>query len=393
MTDPLGQSQVIPYLSALAKHNYRITILSAEKSHNYKLNRAKIKFIMQQNKLEWIPIMYTKRPPVLSTLVDVFKMRRAAKKLMKHTAFDLVHCRSYISPLVGNLIVKKQHAKFLFDMRGFWADERIDGGIWDIRNPLLKRVYQFFKKKEKEYLEQSNAVVSLTHNGKKEILGWKHIEIKENKISVIPCAADFNHFTIPTDKQRIASKQKLGYNKTNVVFCYLGSLGTWYLVEEMLQFFSLIEKRIPNAYLLLITQDILRYNLSDFNINPQRVKKYSAARSEVPELLAAVDIGISFIKPSFSKKSSSPTKMGEMLAQGIPIIVNDGVGDVAEITEAVHGGWVIKELNQKGFEDAIHHIPDLLKIDKNYIRSYASKILNLESGVARYLEIYNALCK
>jgi glycosyltransferase involved in cell wall biosynthesis len=85
--------------------------------------------------------------------------------------------------------------------------------------------------------------------------------------------------------------------------------------------------------------------------------------------------------------------MGEMLAQGIPIIVNDGVGDVAEITEAVHGGWVIKELNQKGFEDAIHHIPDLLKIDKNYIRSYASKILNLESGVARYLEIYNALCK
>ena len=35
--------------------------------------------------------------------------------------------------------------------------------------------------------------------------------------------------------------------------------------------------------------------------------------------------------PVFSKKASSPTKMGEFLALELPIVTNGGVGDVSRI--------------------------------------------------------------
>ena len=35
MTDPLGQSQVIPYLQGLSKHGYEIFLLSCEKKQAF----------------------------------------------------------------------------------------------------------------------------------------------------------------------------------------------------------------------------------------------------------------------------------------------------------------------------------------------------------------------
>jgi hypothetical protein len=37
-------------------------------------------------------------------------------------------------------------------MRGFWADERVEGKIWNVKNPVYRKAYQFFKQKEKEFL-------------------------------------------------------------------------------------------------------------------------------------------------------------------------------------------------------------------------------------------------
>ena len=56
----------------------------------------------------------------------------------------MVHCRSYISAMVTNSMKKNLEYSFLFDMRGFWADERVDGKIWNLNNPIYKIVYQLF---------------------------------------------------------------------------------------------------------------------------------------------------------------------------------------------------------------------------------------------------------
>ena len=60
MTDPLGQSQVLPYLTNLAKLNYEIHILSTEKEENFKKNRDIIYDIVKESNIKWFHINYTK---------------------------------------------------------------------------------------------------------------------------------------------------------------------------------------------------------------------------------------------------------------------------------------------------------------------------------------------
>ena len=65
-------------------------------------------------------------------------MQKLSFQLHREHSFKLVHCRSYISALVGLKLQKKFGLKFIFDIRGFWADERVDGGIWNLNNPIFK---------------------------------------------------------------------------------------------------------------------------------------------------------------------------------------------------------------------------------------------------------------
>ena len=61
-----------------------------------------------------------------------------------------------------------------------------------LKNPVFKLVYNFFKKKEQEFLTESEAVVSLTDRGRQVIESWKLPN--QSPISVIPCCTDETHF-------------------------------------------------------------------------------------------------------------------------------------------------------------------------------------------------------
>ena len=247
MTDPLGQSQVLPYLTGLSALGHKISLISCEKPENLTENQKTIEGICSRANIDWNYISYTKKPPILSTVKDVYALRKAAAKVAKSKPLDIVHCRSYIPALVGQHIKRKFGAKFVFDMRGFWADERVDGNIWNLKNPIYKTVYNFFKRKEKGFLENSDAVISLTESGKQEILGWD-MELDPEKIHVIPCCADFEHFDFAKTKPENTTKlrNQLSIPQSAMVFCYLGSIGTWYLVEEMLAFFrQTLDKHPP----------------------------------------------------------------------------------------------------------------------------------------------------
>ena len=168
MTDPLGQSQVLPYLVGLAAKGYDIHLISFEKQEERAKREEHIRGIVEKAGIHWHPQKYTKSPPVLSTIWDISRMKKVALRLHRQYDFHLVHCRSYISSLVG-LHLKKKGLKFIFDMRGFWVDERVEGNIWDIKNPLFRQIYRFYKKKEKQFIEKADQVISLTKSAESEI--------------------------------------------------------------------------------------------------------------------------------------------------------------------------------------------------------------------------------
>jgi len=390
MTDNLGQSQVIPYLLGLSSHGYKFSILSCEKSDKLLKKKVLISNILDAAGIAWFPIAYTKSPPVFSTLYDYYQLKRNAEKILQKKNYTIVHCRSYIPALIGISLKKKYGIKFIFDMRGFWADERIDGGLWRLDNPIYKMVYRFFKRKEKEFLEQADAIVSLTERAKTEMLSWKHIN-KPLEITVIPCCVDTTLFDITkvSKEEQHILRQELSLDSNNFVLGYLGSIGTWYMLDEMLDFFVELKIKHNEAKFVFVTHDEHKRILDTAftkKIDKNDIIIRPAERSEVPLILSIFTYSIFFIKPTYSKISSSPTKQGEIMAMGVPVVCNAGVGDTDEIVKKYKSGFVVKNFHYKNTIELI----DTQVFDPSEIHDGAVVYFSLKNGIGKYAELYKS---
>jgi glycosyltransferase involved in cell wall biosynthesis len=376
LTDPLGQSQILPYLAGLSP-DYEITVISFEKQDAFVSGKKLIQEFCEKNNLVWVPMIYHKKPPVLSTLYDVIALRKKIKSLHEESSFSIVHCRSYITALAGLWMKRKYGVKFIFDMRGFWADERVDGKIWNLKNPVYKIIYNFFKKKEKQFFQEADHVISLTNNAREEILAWGI----RSSVTVIPCCVDLEHFDPDRINQieRENLKNKLHIRSSDKVLLYLGSWGTWYMTRELLDFFSELKKSVPALKFLIVTGDRIELGTLPFASDVIVAK---ATRKEVPLYISLADVSVFFIKPVFSKKASSATKMGEIMAMNIPVVTNPGWGDAEEIIKAA-GGYLYAPGNE---------LPaDLFQSLGQQTRSYCMSNLSLNLAVKRYAELYRSL--
>lgn len=395
MTDALGRSQVLPYLLGLSAKGYEIHIISCEKKQVSRKERDEVWSILNESNIQWSPLAFSTRPPWVSKMIDVIKIKRKARQLHAKHQFDVVHCRSYIAALAGLELKLKYGVKFVFDMRGFWANERIEGDMWNLKNPVYAFMYKYFKRKEAEFFSTADAVVSLTHNGKgviKEMFG-SSVEIKT---SVIPCCVDTGFFSAAniSTKEKNELRESLGIDEGDFVLSYLGSVGTWYMTDEMLLFFKKLLEHKPNARFLFISGDEPHQILSkaqNLQIDSTRITIARATRSQVPLYLSLSAISIFFIRPVFSKKASSPTKQAEILSMGIPLICNTGIGDTDMIFSDEKAGLVLNGFSDEEFEMAILKIDVLLKLDPVQIREKAIQYFNLEDGVKTYEFIYQSL--
>lgn len=372
LTDPLGQSQILPYITRLSALGYSFTIVSFEKNTMDKVSQEKVRAACLNHTIEWVPLGYHKHPPIISTVYDLYQLRSTVKELFRKRDFEIVHCRSYITSLLGLWLKRKRGTKFIFDMRGFWADERVDGGLWNLKNPVFRLVYNFFKRKEQQFLRESNYVVVLTENANRQLLSWG---IKTPAV-VIPCCVDAELF----DPEKISEEQQqqirneLEIHKADFVLLYLGSWGTWYMTNEMLDFFSTLKTKYTTAKFLIISPDTIELGNYIYR-DDVRIKK--VLRENIPLYLSLASASIFFIKPTFSKKASSATKMGELLAMNVPVITNRGWGDVEAISKE----------STLYFQDSI--------ILQNFevgaappTRDYCLANLTLESGTDRYDSVY-----
>ena len=149
MTDPLGQSQVLPYLVGLAKKGNTIGIVSCEKKENWDLNSQLIKEILTDANISWSYCFYKTGKPFISQLQNYLSLKKiVVKEIKKNNENTILHCRSYLPGLIGLSTKKKFNTGFIFDMRGFWADERIEGRIWNKNSIIGSFLYSYFKKKD-----------------------------------------------------------------------------------------------------------------------------------------------------------------------------------------------------------------------------------------------------
>lgn len=345
--------------------------------------------------IKWIPLHYTKKPPVISTLLDVFKLKKAARKIHQKYKLDMVHTRPGIPALIGLWMKKKMGIKFLNDIREFYADSRVDGGMWNTRMPLYRFIYNYFKKKEAEAVRQSNGIVCLTYAAENIIKEWKEYDTSI-PVEVIPCSADMQLFNPDKidENEKAKLKTALNINKGDLVVSYLGSIGGWYLTDEMMQFCKELISKIPVVKLLFISphrHKEIKLLAEKYGIPTDKILIKKAARLQVPLLLSLSWYSVFFIKPCYSKQSASPTKHGEIMAMGIPLITNRGVGDVEMVVEKYQSGVILKGFTEQDYIKAVEEIQSAAVTDSANIRQAAKEFYALETAIEKYISIYKRI--
>lgn len=396
MTDPLGQSQVVPYLIKLTEKGFDFHILSVEKPDLFQEKGSEMKVLLNKHNIKWTTIPYTNGIPFLSTALSLKKLYGLAEKVFLDTKFDLVHFRGYT---VGN-IVRKLKRKFkipvVFDMRSFFPDERVLAGMWNLRNPLHLLIYKYFKFLEGKFYKEFDCTISQTHLGKETIKDWGYVE-EYKKVKIVPCCADLDFFdynnSISLSKPDLLEKLKL--EKDDFILGYVGSIGTWYCLDDMMAFFKVLLIQKPNAkfvFLSPINPDVVFGAANRLGVEKGNIRVKFLDRKLMPTYISIFDWSIFFIKPGEGKAASCPVKHGELMGMGVPVIANAKVGDIDLVVGKEMSGLVVQAFKESEYENIVKEMSEFY-CSKEKIREIGFKYYNLESGVNSYFNIYTDLLK
>lgn len=391
LSDPLGQSQILPYLCGIAANGFHIYILSCEKKERLEKEKENILSSLKNLPIEWDYIIYKETGGIFSRLQYIHKIKTEAYRLRKTKNFSLVHCRSYLASLIGLNFKRRYDVPFLFDARGFWADERLDGGIWKKTNPIQNLFYAFFKRKEKQFILRSDANVFLTKAAVSELEKFYPADMLRKKTEVIPCCTNAALF----NKENVKPLSLPGISEKTHLLVYTGSIGTWYYTKEMIDCALTWKKFIPEIKLLILSNDKIELEriLSLYTeAEKSMVISANSLHKNVASYLALAKAAIFFIKPSYSKIASSPTKMAECWAMDLPIITNSGIGDNDLFFNTYKGGVLINAFTKEDYENACKNYLALSPAKDAY-RKIALDHFDNNLAIQKYTRIYQSLTK
>ncbi len=404
------QTQVIPYLRELVKGGYEISLLTFEPATRVgekgsggvgetgrrgerESEFRQIRELLADEGIDWHWLPYHKWPSAIATAWDILRGTIRVWRLNGKKKFDVLHGRVHIPTLMGALarMFSSHKPKLLFDIRGFFPEEYTDAGIWP-ENGLL---YRSAKRVEKWLMKEADGFVILTEKAR-DILFPESIETGKDKlgrpVEVIPCCVDLKRFAAAKGG-RLSVREELGIEGRKV-YTYVGSFGGWYLTDEMIDLFTTARERDPNSFTLILTQrdkEKISNLLTERGFGQDDFYVGSVPPSEISKYLEASDVAVSFIKACYSKQSSSPTKLAEYLACGLPIIANRGVGDVDKLIQENGVGVLIDAFTKESYLSALNQIDGLGDISEE-CRKTAEKEFDLETvGGGRYRRIYSRM--
>ena len=388
LLDPLGDSQILPYIEGVRSEAKNFFIISFEKKTKKATEIEAKKIYLLKKNIIWIQLSFSQSSYIFFKVFDMLKLYFTIFKVLIFNNIDLIHARGHPTASLALFFKQIFGFKLLFDFRGLWADEKVTKGGWDLSKRTHLLQYQYYKNREKKLFINSEMIVVLTKKVALEIESI--LPSVSQKITIIPCAADYNHF-IPM-KSKIDDSAVLDSSSKNIIFGYLGSVGPMYQFQRYLRLIQLARKKDINASGLIITgnKDLAETEIKDFYQSeiPKFFKIISAKRSEIPKLINQMSCLVSFYRIKYSVISVSPTKIGETLACGVPIICNSGIGDTNEIIKSLDSGLVITDTSDESLTGAISALDKILKINPSLIRNKSKEIFDLDVAAAKYRKIY-----
>jgi glycosyltransferase involved in cell wall biosynthesis len=383
LEDPLVQTQVVAYLEGLACRGHTIHLLTFEPKLGRDRKRS-LKDDLSRQGIGWRSLRYHKRPSLPATIYDALVGAVAAVWLVRRHRLDAVHARSHVPAAMGLIVRCLTGCRLLFDIRGLLGEEYVDAGRWR-RGDLPYRLARWI---ERAAIQRADGIVVLTERVRSHLFGR---EARRTTV-VIPCCADLERLQSGSARSE-QLRERLGLTGRSVMV-YVGKLTAPYMDREMVEFFSVARRSDPRLAFLILTQappDSMLTELARAGI-PE--SDYRITRSEPAALgdhLALADFAICFCRPSFARIASSPTKIGEYLGAGLPVVSGPGIGDVDGILDGRRVGAVVESFGQQSYERCASEVRKLASdpATRTRCREVAVESFSLQDvGVPAYDRLY-----
>jgi glycosyltransferase involved in cell wall biosynthesis len=370
--DPLGGSQVLPYVIGLARTGVSMKLLSFEKIERWadSASRGRTAALLSAAAVGWKPLRYHQRPRLPATVWDLYRAHRAIGAEARGAGPVIVHCRGDVAMTAARRARLPREARILYDVRGLFSDERVESGSWP-RGGLIDHIV---RRSEAANLRRADGIVVLTEPARR-ILEARRAPLPPH--AVIPTSVDLECFapggTVPDHG-----------------LVYLGSLGTWYMTAEIVQFSRLFFAAQGGRSLFLTPQTA---EARAAGVDASWAELASIPHGEVPAWLRRCRAMVYFIRPTPAKQASCPTKLAEALATGIPIVTNRGIGGLEPMIESHRVGVVLDELGPTAYEKGLKQLRNLLDDPATgaRCRALAEARFSLDRAVLEYRRLYDRI--
>jgi len=383
LLEPLGQSQVFAYLRGLSQ-DHDVTLISYEKPED-RADTARMKLAREAcaaHNIRWLPQEFRPRPKIIAPALSMMRMTWLVWREVRGGRAGLIHARSYIPAAVALSVHRLTGVPFIFDMRALWPEELITAGRLK-RDSVLHRAIVAV---ERACLRDAAAVVSLTHAAVAHLKREYPAELDGQRIAVIPTCADLDRFT-PAPTKRIGSM---------VHGCIGTILSGWFRTDWLAAWLTAVAVDDSDARFDIVTRDDaadVRAALDPKGALGNRLRIGPRPSEEMPDAVHGHDLSVMFFTDGLSKLGSAPTRLAEVLGCGLPVVANDGVGDVAGIVRQNKVGVIVDGHDPVQMRAALDELKVLMQDPDlpGRCRATAEAIFSLEAGTEAYRGIYASI--
>jgi glycosyltransferase involved in cell wall biosynthesis len=353
----VGASQVLPYVQRLAAAGMDVVLVSFERVAPDPGLRAQL----GEQGVTWRPLPFG--PP--GPRGGASRVARAARAVRRS---PLLHARGDLAAAAA-LVAKPTH--WVWDMRSFWREQRLELGM--LRPGSLEE--RAFRTVEKRAATDADGVVVLAAAAV-GVLADRHGADVAERCVVIPTCVDLDRFAY--------SPLPAG----PVQFLLAGTLNTYYDVPTMVKLVLRAQTR-SEAALRVLSPDASRWQAE---LSSVQAHVASAQPDQMPMHVAASTVGLSVCRPGLgvSLTAAMPTKIGEFLASGRPVIVSPGIGDLDSLLSEYACGVLVLSPAERDLDAALDQLQALLGDPQlaSRCRQLARDHFDVDTGVQRLLGLY-----
>lgn len=327
LLDPLGQSQVIPYVQSLVAGGHSFTLISFEKEGRDPGEVAVMERRLAALGVSWLRASFRRTNRLefaRRMLAGAMLMRRAARAFKP----DMVHLRGHTPAIIYGL--SGLRIPHLYDYRGFALQEWADSG--KVKGQSLG--YRLLRLIERRSVERASGLVVLEKSA--EVLLRELYHVPPAPLRVIRTCTDISRYR----------RRPSPTLSDPVRFVFLGSARRPYRPDLALRLLKqFITAGIDCRIDFINEGDSAEIDraIQATAFPAEKTAILRLAHDEVPEALARYDCGLIFYEITRWKRVSSPTKLGEYLAAGLPVIGIEGVDVLDDLAQRSRCVRVVSE--------------------------------------------------